>query len=1534
VNKAFPISFQQDAIQKPIELTSLQRAIWFDQQLRDTNAYNIPVIVNFKHALNVAVLNKVLNDITASHEILRAFFQEYEERPALFVKAMLPFTLEVHNLCELDERNSVRILTSQLEESTRQPFNLAVYPLFRAKLYSVSPVDHRLLFIAHQIILDGTSLYLLMKEMLARYDATVTGEQSSSFLSANQFTKLPGLVLTHDQQVKARQALATELAGIKEQLLPYDMLGDKKDRSGKTLEWTIDGQLKADLDTIAKVNNTSLFTALLTAYVIAVSRFIKSREVLIGIPLSGRTSPTQNMLGVFINTGIVRVTVEDSDSFHSLFQKVKSSILKKLRYQYYPFDALLNDLGIMKEVGKYPLTTIFFNGLSFMNNDIQADNFEVFPGNLGLDMNVDINCYVKEDERKISIRLDYREALFKEKAIHRLLNDLRNILSLCVTNIDAALVDVLSSPEFAIAKSEMDRLLELANGNDVALPANENILTLFERQVERTPENTAIVYKERSLSYKMLNGKANTLSKKLSSLGIKPGVLIPVIADKCFELPLALLAIMKCEAAFVPVDVEWPVERINSLIVDLDPPFVITTPAADTLDLLPQYLRVPVKQEQLLPDSVNPKHALSPGSLIYGFFTSGTTGKPKCALNKHIGLLNRFLYMNKAYSCKENDSILLNSKPVFDPSVWQMFWPLINGAKVVIPSSSGSLNLHELVECIGKHKITITDFVPSIFALFTDYIEINKELVNEISSLRQLLIGGESMNSKVIRRFRALLPQVGVTNTFGPTEASIGTIFYEVGDQFPEQIPIGMPIDNVKVVLLNEAKEMVPFGEIGEVYLGGICLGAGYFNMPEKSGEAFIQNPIGQVNSSQLYRTGDLAFYLDDGNLQFVGRKDDQLKINGMRIEGEEIEKNMLRFAGIKEAVVIGETDAAGSKYLVGFFTGNSIIDGANVKSFLKDVLPEYLVPQYILQLEDFPLNSNGKVDRKKLTGLNVHANVQQTVHVAPVTAVEKILAKIWEEVLNRSTIGVNDNFFDLGGNSLKATRVISRIRKELNAKIELRSFYDSPTINDLAIQCSDATPTLFEPIAVVERAPDYELSNSQQRLWALLHQMDSKSSGVYNIVSSFELTGSLDTEALNTALKSVIRRHEVLRTKFITVNDMPRQVILAPDQIDFELEQLDIRLKKNKTELIQKALSEELENRFALQQVPLLRTKLIRIDEGQFVLIFSMHHIISDGWSMLILMQEVLNFYRGVIHGTPPELLPLSIQYKDYAAWSNQQLKGDFLKTHKEYWLDKLSGELEMLQFPIDFPRPEQKTYESDSLNFTLTSSITNAIMMISQREKVSTFMTMIAFLEALLYRYSWQENIVIGFPIAGRFHQSLEAQIGLYINTLPLRIQLQEQDSFMDVLRKVRATVLEAFEHQSYPFDELVSNLKVSRRLDQGPLFEVGLSWQNMGEYFNSSTEHLPELRIKKLPVNIKYSLHDLWLYGYEHDGTISFDIVYNTKLFKKETIETIRVDFVNLIQSACENTSLSIYQLAKQNRSISEGQRDLLRDAMTRN
>jgi len=1028
---------------------------------------------------------------------------------------------------------------------------------------------------------------------------------------------------------------------------------------------------------------------------------------------------------------------------------------------------------------------------------------------------------------------------------------------------------------------------------------DKSFIDLFEEQVLKTPENIAVVFEQEQLTYHSLNAHANRLANQLRNKGVTDESLVPLYIERGINMMVGMLGIMKAGAAYVPIDTDFPQERISYMLQDTAAKIVVSS--AVSAPKLPAMTGLDIIEMESVPDS--PEDNLStkvlPGQLAYVIYTSGSTGTPKGVMVEHHNLVDYIVGLTDKIKINECRSFALVSTIATDLGNTVIYASLATGGTLHLFTKESVSNTTLLHRYFAAHQIDCLKIVPSHWKV----LNLDDRL---LLPAKLLIFGGEALPEKMVENIRATGTQCQIVNHYGPTETTIGKLLHlvELGTKYEYTVPIGKPFSKTKVLVLTKNLKLCPIGVPGQLFITGDGVARGYLNNPELTKEKFIPNPFSKQGISLMYSTGDLVKYLPDGNISFIGRVDNQVKIRGYRIELGEIEMILQQCNLVSQVVVLAREDKQGDKRLAGYIVPAGDYDREGILVYLKDKLPDYMVPTVLMEMDKFPLTANGKIDRNALPDPDA-GELLGDQYVAPRNDVEAKLAEIWQDVLEEDQVGVNDDFFELGGHSLLAVRLVSAIRKAFEIEMPISDIFDYPTVALLATQLSNSTDnTLLTAIKVQSPRPQHiPLSFSQERLWFIDRLEGSKQ---YHLPSVLRLKGALNKAALEKALQQIVNRHEVLRTVFIEKDGLVFQQV--KEKNDWSMSCIDGSSIKNNPEQLKQQIHQLVSQPFNLAEDDMIRAALISISAEEHILVATLHHIASDGWSTTILVKEVAALYKAFDSGMDSGLLPLPIQYADYAIWQRDYLLGEVLNKKIAYWKEKLEG-VAPLQLPTDYKRPALQTSRGSIIGFWIEKELSGQLQQFSLDNGSTIFMTMLSAFNVLLYRYSGQEDICVGTPVAGRQQQEMEGLIGFFVNTLALRTEVNGSESFNALLQKVKSTTMDAFAQQDLPFEKVVEAVVKQRDMSRSPLFQVMFIMRN--------TPELQELKLGQVLLSREEHVHttaqfELTLVITETANGLYAAIEYNTDLFSGESITKLIAHFNQLLRAVMLTPQQAIGEL----------------------
>ncbi|HEY0736386.1 MAG TPA: amino acid adenylation domain-containing protein [Herpetosiphonaceae bacterium] len=1587
----------QDNIQDIYKLSPIQQGMLFHNLYTPASAVYFEQFSWAAPDLDIEAFERAWQQAVDRHPILRtSFFWEDLDEPLQLVHRRVTLPIERYSWVELSPEEQAARLPQFLRDDRARGFELSQAPLMRLSLIQLDQRNYQITWSYHHLLLDGWSVALLMEEVFAIYSALRKGEtprvpRRRPYRDYVQW-------LSKQDSSAAEEFWRDMLRGFS---TPTRMrlergarppAADGQDYTSRQV--ALPQAATEALQALARQERITLNTIVQGAWALLLSRHSGDNDLVYGVTVAGRPPELtgfERMIGVFINTLPIRVKITPDRTLREWLKDLNQQQVLLRQHEHTPLAEVQGWSDVPRGTPLFETIVVFENYP--IDTFGRQGNGQVFQRT-----NYPLTLLVEPAE-ELLLRLSYETQRFDEATIDGLLERLQIVLQNMVDQLDDAVTEVE-----LLTAAERHTLLTTWNATDVTFPLDESFHSLFETQAARTPEAIAVSYAEQQLTYAELNRRANRLARQLVAQGVGPDVVVALLADRGPDLLTAILAVFKAGGAYLPLDPHHPAQRhIQILTQSASPVVLVADPFVDaltqavaelpdesrpTLLRLDELLSVPQADENLPPRS-------SARNLAYVIYTSGSTGVPKGAMIEQRGMLNHLWAKIAELQLSDADRVAQTASQCFDISVWQFLAALLVGGQVQIFPDEVAFDPHLLLQHVAQARITILETVPSLLRAMLDDAGDGTREQPDLAALRWLIPTGEALPPDLSHQWLSRYPTIPLLNAYGPTECSDDVTHYRLTTPPAEDLlnmPIGRPVANMRLYILDDRLQPAPVGIIGELYIGGIGVGRGYLNDPRRTAAQFVPDPFAGTTSDQatgarLYKTGDLAHYLPDGNIVFLGRVDYQVKLRGFRIELGEIESVLRQYPEVHDAIVVAREDSLGDTRLVAYVVGEqknkgtkeqhpegtreqrtknreqepeadttppspvatgeggwgdeglftnlgeglaslSLLDalesdtwlgepaGATaaiepdaLRSFMQERLPEYMIPSAFVTLPALPLTPNGKVDRKALPAPDLSRSELDSALSRPRTPTEEVVAAIWQRVLGIEQVGIHDSFFSLGGHSLLATQILSRVRETFQVELALSNLFNTPTVTGMAEQIDRAKQTAHglqvPPIVPVPRTGDLPISYAQQRLW-FLHQIDP-SSPTYNIPSAVMLRGDVDLRALERSLDAIVRRHEALRTTFHLVNGQPVQRVVPDISLTLPVIDLsDLPSDEQQARTWQFA-REEARRPFDLQHGPVVRAALIKQGEQAFVLLVTMHHIVSDGWSTGVLIREMAVFYKAFSDGQTPEqspLPPLPIQYADYAVWQRQWLApgapDGVLETQQHYWKQQLSGSLPALDLPTDYPRPATQTQRGAKAIVRFPKALIDDLTSISRSAGATLFMTLLSGLNTLLYRYTGQTDILIGTPIANRHHGSVEGLIGMFVNTLVLRTDLAGNPSFEDLLGRVRDVALGAYGHQDLPFEQVVELVEPERDLSRTPLFQVMFVLQNApmpGPELGNLSMLPVEVDNKTAKFDISFDLTEI------DDGIIGF-VEYNTDLFALTTIERLIQHFQQLLESIAGN------------------------------
>jgi len=1429
--------------------------------------------------LDYARFKQAWQQAISRHAALRTtFYWEGLEKPVQVIRQNVLLPLEEH-----DGKN----VATFIQGDRKRSFELNRAPLMCLSLFRIADDVHQFIWTYHRLILDEPSARMIVDEVFGNgLPATGSFREYISWLRQQDVSR-------------AELFWRDTLRGCE---TPSTLIGMsvKASAARNQQQVQLSDSLSSLLRTFVDQHQLSLTSLLLGAWALLLSRYNDENDAVFGVMFSGRPPSlpgVQSIAGPFSNILPARVSVLPKERLLSWLKSLNDWYLEAEQYQYVgqkDVHTWSNLTGPFESVVAIVPATVPAAASSEFKIEL-VDRFDSTEHPLAITL---------VEGLPISLSITYDSACFENTFISRILQQLKSVLEAGISRPEQRVADIS-----LLTTAEWQQFsIESSNGNQ----SEQCVHVLFEKQVASTPGATALVFGEQSLTYQELNERANQLAHHLRAIGLQSETNVGLCMSRSVETVVALLAILKAGGVYVPLDPQLPSERLSFMLAETNVPILLTQQ-----DLLFDLPPIVAASEVVCLDTewdtiaqhnaANPKGFISPAQIAYIIYTSGSTGRPKGVCIPHAAASSHLTAIKTTFGLTATDRMLQFASLSFDVSIEQILAPLLAGATVVL--RPGEIwNVEELWEQVVQHQLTVLNLPPAYWN------QITKELDHEINSragetLRLMIVGGDLMPPDGIRCWqRSPLSKVHLLNAYGPTETTITSTVFEVpgdfiaDDQGLTRVPIGRGVGQRRLYVLDRERQLVVTGGRGELYIGGTELARGYFNDPEFTADRFLPDPFSSQSGSRMYRTGDIVRRLASGELVYEGRRDGQVKVRGYRIELGDVETALGAEQEVHEcAVALKERE--GEKRLIAYVVlrPDSRLQAWELRAKLKERLPEHMIPAVIVELESLPLTPSGKIDRRALPDPEPSRPEQEASFAEPRDETEAKLVEMWTELLGLTRLGIRDNFFEAGGDSLLATQLIARVNRNFHVSMPLRVLFDQPTIADLAQNIEvhrfhdEELPAPIEPGLRPEPLP---LSYAQERLW-FMAQLENNSA-LFNIATAMRLSGELKLEPLERTFSEIIRRHETLRTVFKVAGDTPVQVILEPQPLSIPVTGLSTLRQPEQHIEVLRLIHEETHQPFDLTRLPLLRVSLLRLSDIEHVLILTMHHIVSDGWSIGVMVREVAELYEAFCAGLPSPLPDLPIQYADFAAWQRRWLQGTVLEEHLDYWRQELAGKLPESPLAGDRARAAIAGFAGVTRTFEISKSLAEHIKDLGRQEGTTLFMTLMAVFLTLLHRESGQEDIIVGTDVANRNRTETEGLIGFFINLLPVRTRPSANLTFREYLRQVKDVTLGVYAHQDLPFERLVMELQPERKLNRAPLFQTLFVMQNAPV----PQTRLTGLQPSRMEIDEGVAKFDLAVFMEETAERLIARWNYSTDIFEASTIERLASRFSTLLASIVAN------------------------------
>ncbi|HEY2491658.1 MAG TPA: amino acid adenylation domain-containing protein [Paenibacillus sp.] len=1480
-------------------LTPMQEGMLFHSYLNtDSPAYFEQFSCTVSGILDVQLLEDSFNVLIQKYDVLRMnFLHENMKNPKQIVFKERKMSIFYEDISHMNTSDQDRYIRNSIEADQQKGFDLAKDMLLRATVLYVDQYKYNLIWSYHHIILDGWCLKTIVQELFDVYktlslDLPLELDEAPPFANYIQWldqqdreeaqTYWSDYLRDYDSEIEL-PSLGNRRNGVGKERDPATLQREGNQQEDRN--YTIHEETVFKLEQLAKSHQVTLNTVLQSAWALLMGRYNRTEDVVFGSVTSGRPADVEGieqMIGLFINTVPSRITFHGHQSFASLIQQVQQTSLETQNYDFYPL-AEIQSLSSKKQklinhiyaFQNYPVSA---EVLDKSDEPFHISDLEDFE-----QTHYDFNLIMMPNDG-LKVKFKYNAALYDHAMMDRLFQHYEQVLNTVSQNAEVLIRDIS-----IVTIEEHNQILHEFNDTQSEYPNDQTILQLFETQLEGNSQQIAIVYKDIRVTYKELNDKADQLAARLRQRGVKPDQVVGIIGDRSLDTVVGMLGILKSGGAYLPIDPEYPTDRIDYMLLDSKAQWVVAPKCyADRTVNGVEMIVIDADEQagEVHSSSQQPYPKLTSSNLAYVMYTSGSTGRPKGVMVEHQNVV-RLVKNNNYVPFNKGDRILQTGAPVFDACTFEIWGALLNGLELYIIDKQSILDPQKLGEALREYNITTMWLTSPLFN------QLAQEQPQLFHSLRYLIVGGDALSPKHIHRVKEQCERTTIINGYGPTENTTFSCCFTINTIDEMSIPIGGPIAHSTAYVVDLYGQLSPIGVPGELWVGGDGVARGYINNEEMTSDKFIDSPF--VTGERIYRTGDAVSWLPEGMIEFVGRLDNQVKIRGFRIEIGEIEGRIQLYESVKEAVVVVWDKGDGHNVLCAYVVCDGEVSTSEIRQYVKGYLPEYMIPSYWIFLDQLPLTANGKVHRQALPEPEKNIMYEGT-YIEPRNDIEKRLADIWSEILKVHTVGVYDHFFELGGHSLNALRLVNEIKKQFQMELPLADVFQNPVLAEMAVRISGAEEVCYTAIEPAEMAEFHPVSSAQKRLFILNGITGTDT--VYNMPFVMQIEGKLDIDRLEQAFKTLISRHESLRTSFAFLKGNPVQQV--HESVSFAIDHLE-----NNNELEIEDIVEKFVIPFDLGSAPLLRVGLAKRQEEQYLLIVDIHHIVADGSSIGVIVKEFSALYND---NSVASLEAIRIHYKDYAVWQNKQVGFGALEQQENYWLNQFADTPPVLNMLTDYPRPQIQSFDGAIVSVEIDGELSSRLKQLASVTGTTLYMVMLSAYSVLLSKYTSQEDIVIGSPTAGRSHADVNNMIGMFINTLAVRVRPESEKTFTVVLEEMKKTTLKAFENQEYQYEDLIEKLGKRRDMSRNPLFDTMFTLQNL----DIQEVALNGLTTKSYSWNGHVSKFDLTLTVVEREQGMVIDAEYAAKLFKPSTIARLLEHYTNILRAIVVNRELKLAEI----------------------
>ncbi|MCQ6335105.1 MULTISPECIES: non-ribosomal peptide synthetase [Bacillus cereus group] len=1495
-------------------LTENQKALWLAHQIDEkTGLYHEPVSIQIKGVLDIQQLQKALQYIVNKHVALQMHILDTPKGPKQILQEDVQVEMTCYDWCTYQEEEKVLMLDNALQEALHKAFDFASNALFRFQLFKLKQNEHLLHMVFHHIMFDGWSLGLFLQDLEEAYASNIIDEEelpSTIDVYQNLLHKQQNYIGT-DSYVTSETYWHEKLEGTLPWSefplsIPKPLKGSYKEGAYQTI---LNYNLNCAVHDFSKEHYISKYRILLSMYIVLLHKMTNQTDLIVGMPINmrERNSQEQNVFGYFVNTIPLRVKFSTGNTFLELVQKIDVLVQEALEHKQYPVQHMINQLSPTKEQINPKLYPTVFNMVKLPSFHMKGLETKVLTHQKRVSIFDMVWRMMQTEEDQLQLELDYNAAFYTEKDVQTFVERFQHLMQTLIINKNVPLqdVDLLLPQDYA--------LYQKADGNLANSNVSKTLDQLIDEQANKTPSCIAMTMGKHILTYQELQVQSSQVAQALLQKELKKQERVSILMNRSIDAIVAMIGVLKAGGTYVPIDPDFPVDRIHFILQDSESTHVIT----DQKTNLPYNLSntsiimYETLSKQIVTEQLQSKH--TPYDEAYIIYTSGSTGTPKGVLISHQSILQFIHSLQGEYNFLEQQVHLQFASFIFDASVWEIYGSLLTGGRLHLLSDIERKSIDHFIAVIHEQKVQYC-LLPTVF--FHTLTQASGQQLEQIASLQYVFVGGETLLPEMVRNWQSKVGlHIPVVNAYGPTEITVCATTYPITQPLHAKqthIPIGKPLSHTNIYVLNENGQLCPPYVPGEIYIGGNSLATKYINQPEKTKETFVQVHIPNTSETKMYKSGDQGRLTYDGQIEFLGRIDKQVKIRGYRIELEEIEERLLQHPSIQQAVVTVYKNETSHPLLIAFYketeNKNVNINTRDLKEFLSKNLPYFMIPDATQHVDIFPVTPSGKIDQKSLLAVfNVTLVDQDKTFVSPHTDTEKQLQQIWGDVLQKDTeaISIEEDFFTIGGHSLLTVQLINRIETQLYVKLTFKDLYKYRTIQTCSACIDQLRP--IEHNNSVMRVPDqgnYPLSHAQQRLWFLYKKHPEYRT--YDIPIQVHIEPGIQAILLKQALEEMMKRHDIFRTRFIEKDGEPMQCI--QEEMNLMVAEVDIQhIEKQQQEQYRLTTIQEMDHTaFNLEQGPLLRSILFTEKMECSWLYINFHHIIMDEWSLQRFLQELFVICEELSeHRIIPPTKP-AIRYIDYVAWQNKQLAAGIWEQEKGYWKQELQDTPLSLALPFDNVRPSLASHRGDIFSTKLNQTDVSGLKQLAQQEQISLYMLLFSAYIHFLQQISGQQDLVVGTPVTGRQHEAFENVQGFFVNTVAIRVHTAGASTMEALCKKVKEKCLLAFQHQSYPFDRIIKDVNPERGEHVNPIFSTMFSYQQ-----NAIQQH-HTYRYQIQPVSTTISKFDLSLACEEIDGEILLHFEYATDLFERETISRFMKQFVHTLQVIQTNFATPFGQL----------------------